>query len=314
MILTVTLNAAVDKTYRVENFALDRVHRPSEWRVAAGGKGINVARVFHTLGGNVVATGFLGGHNGRQIRESLLQEGIPAEFVQTQGESRLCIAIVDPIASTQTEINEPGPNIRPEEVAAFRSIFSRLIEEYRFCYIVLSGSLPPGVPVTIYADLIHMARAQNVPCVLDASGEALRHGLEAHPWMVKPNRFELAALCDRESLTSSEIISFARKLAGTGAEIVAVTLGREGCICAAAGSIWMAKPTPIRFVSAVGSGDAFVGAFVWALEQGGEIPEALRLGVGAGSANAEVYGAGFCSAEHIHKNAAGVTLERLTSE
>jgi len=314
VILTVTLNAAVDKTYRVENFALNRVHRPSEWRVAAGGKGINVARVFHTLGGSAVTTGFWGGYNGRQIRQSLQQEGIPAEFVETQGESRLCIAIVDPITNTQTEVNEPGPEVRPDEVEAFRNLFRTLIEKHPFHHIVLSGSLPPGVPVTVYAELIHMAHEQKMPCVLDTSGEALRRGLKAHPWMVKPNQFELAALFGQEGLKLPGIISYARELVGTGIGIAAVTLGREGCVCAVRDSVWIAHPPPIHFVSAVGSGDAFVGAFLWALEQGAPIPEALRLGVAAGAANAEVYGAGFCTAEHIHKAASGVRVDRLMGE
>jgi hypothetical protein len=116
LILTVTPNAAVDKTYTVENFTIDRVHRPASWRIVAGGKGINVARVYAELGGDAMATGFLGGHNGDFIRESLRTEGMKHDMVHTAGESRVCIAVLDPVNKTQTELNEVGPEISREEV------------------------------------------------------------------------------------------------------------------------------------------------------------------------------------------------------
>lgn len=311
MILTVTLNAAVDKTYRVENFTLDRVHRPSEWRIVAGGKGVNVARVYQTLGGKAVATGFLGGHNGRFIAQSLREEGIAADFVRTGEESRICIAIVDPVNRTQTEVNEVGPNVTPREIAQLKARFERLTTETPFAFATLSGSAPPGVPDTVYADLIGIAQKRGVRCALDASGGALRAGLAARPWMVKPNVHELSAVLGAELVEREEVAKAAREIVGTGVEIVAVTLGREGCLCATREAAWHAVPPPIRFVSAVGSGDSLLGAFLWALEQGRSLPDALRLGVGAGAANAEVYGAGFCNAERIHRLAEGVSMQPL---
>jgi tagatose 6-phosphate kinase len=299
LILTVTLNAAVDKTYRVENFALDRVNRPSDWRIVAGGKGINVARVYQTLGGRAIATGFLGGYNGRFIAEALRQEGIAARFVRTREESRVCIAAVDPVSRTQTEINESGPNVMPGEVASLKRVFRRLLQEYDFQFVTLSGSLPPGVPDAIYADLLLLAREAGARGALDASGPALAAGLEQRPWLVKPNVFELSDLVGRELVERDEITEAAREIVRTGVEIVCVTMGRHGGLCVMAEGMWQAAPPPIRFVSAVGSGDSLLAAFVWAMEQGQHVEKAFRLGIGAGAANAEVYGAGFCTAEEI---------------
>lgn len=315
MILTVTLNAAVDKTYRVDHFTLDRVHRTGEFRVAAGGKGINVARVYHALGGEALATGFLGGYNGRYIARAARDEGIPTRIVRTAEESRVCIAIVDPAACTQTEVNEAGPHVRPTEVTALRRLFRRLLSETPFEFVTLSGSIPPGVPDTIYAELIEIARRAGVRCVLDASGEPLRAGFAARPWMVKPNGYELAMLtgCSMSTVDEREMLAQIRTLAGTGPEVVAVTLGSKGCLCVAEGgaAAWRAVPPHIAFVSAVGSGDSFLGAFLWALGQRWTLPEALRLAVGAGAANATVYGSGFCCAESIHALAARTCVEAV---
>jgi tagatose 6-phosphate kinase len=300
LILTVTLNAAVDKTYRIGGFMLDRVHRPSEWRIVAGGKGINVARVYRTLGGAALATGFLGGYNGLFIERSLREEGILSDFIPTEEESRVCIAVVDPTTGTQTEINEVGPKVRPEELRGFFQKFRELIRSpYRF--VTLSGSIPPGVPASIYAELITIAHESDVRVVLDASGEALQLGAAARPWMVKPNIFELGQLTGRTPEGADEILRAAREIHETGIEVVCVTRGKDPCICVTTEGAWQAEPPSVEFVSAVGSGDSFLAAFLWAQEMGQGMVEALKLAVGAGAANAASWGAGFCTNEQIRR-------------
>jgi 1-phosphofructokinase family hexose kinase len=311
LILTVTLNAAVDKTYRVPNFELDRVHRTSEWRDAAGGKGINVARVHQTMGGTALATGFLGGYNGRFIRAAVESEGIEGRFVRTAEESRVCIAIVDPLSRTQTEVNEVGPNVSSAEVAALKQTYERLLRERTFDAVVLSGSIPPGVPDDIYFDLIGTARSAAVRSVLDTSGEPLRIGVGARPWMLKPNAFELQSLTGEPAADIESVARTARSLLGTGIEVICVTLGRRGCVAVTPGEAWLAVPPEIEFVSAVGSGDSFMGAFLRSVLSGGAFCDSLRLGVGAGAANAAVYGSGFCTRESIVKLAGNVELTRL---
>nr|BAL54290.1 1-phosphofructokinase [uncultured prokaryote] len=295
--LTVTLNAAVDKTYRVDGFCLDRVFRVEAGRVVAGGKGINVARVLHTLGVPVVATGFLGGHNGAFILDSLQQEGIPGDFVWTQGESRVCLAVIDPIAGTQTELNEIGPFIHPEEVSALEQKLAQLLPQ--FAYVTLSGSAPPGVPTDFHARVIHLAHQAGVRVVLDSSGELLRHGVEAVPWMVKPNRAELSAIFGREPADVDEARQMAHQLLEKGIEIAVVTLGKQGALWASAEGEWFAQPPEVEFVSAVGSGDSMLAAMLYAFIQGMSPPDILRWGVAAGAANAAVFGAGFCTREQI---------------
>lgn len=298
-VLTVTLNAAVDKTYRVEGFCLDRVFRVDSGRIVAGGKGINVARVLHTLGVPVVATGFLGGHNGAFILDSLRQEGIPGDFVWTRGESRVCLAVIDPIAGTQTELNEVGPQIEPEEVSALEQKLHQLLPQ--FAFVTLSGSAPPGVPADFYARIVRLGREANVPVVLDSSGELLRHGVEARPWMVKPNRAELAALFGREPADPSEAVAMAHQLHARGITVVVVTLGKLGAVWVSAEGVWFARPPEVEFVSAVGSGDSMLAAMLYAILQGMPPADVLRWGVAAGAANAAVFGAGFCTRQQIEE-------------
>lgn len=309
LIVTVTLNAAVDKTYRVENFGLDRVHRPSEEKTVAGGKGINVARVLKELGQEPLATGYVGGANGRIITSGLHSESIPYDFISVNGESRLCIAVVDPINRTQTEVNEIGPAVGPDELGELRRKLAELV--HGADYLVISGSAPPGVPDDFYAEAIGIARTAGVKTVLDASGDHLRQGVKAMPFMVKPNEAELSALVGRELLTFEEIIGAAKDLAQTGIPIVVVSLGRSGGIITDGRRAWQAKPPEIEFVSAVGSGDAMVAATLDAFIRGADLPECLRVGTAAGAANASTYGAGFVTKDQIWRLLEGVVVEEL---
>lgn len=309
MILTVTLNTAVDKTYTVENFRIDRVHRPSAWRVVPGGKGINVARVYRELGGDAVATGFLGGHNGDHILEGLKAEGLKADFVPISGESRVCIAILDPIEKTQTELNEIGPQISNEELESLKSKYEGFLSGVE--YVVLSGSTPPGVPDTIYRELIEAAHRHNVRCILDTSGEPLAQGLLAKPWMAKPNVHELSAVVGRQLTTIEETTDAAAGFNERGIQMMMVTLGRDGALVSTNDGVWWGKPPEIPFISAVGSGDAAAAAFVYSVENGGTAAEALKLAVGAGAANAMTFGAGFCKRDDILQLARQVEVSRL---
>jgi tagatose 6-phosphate kinase len=297
VVVTVTLNTAIDKTYTVESFVLDRVHRPIDVKSAAGGKGINVARVLKELGRSAVASGFIGGCNGDKIIEGLDQEGITHDFVRIAGESRICIAIVDRIAGTQTEVNENGPDITPEEWQALRLKIEGLLPSAK--YLVLSGFAPPGAPTSFYADMINIARRYDVKTALDASGPHLREGVAAGPFVVKPNIAELSALTGRELLTREEILQVARSLVTSGVKVVVVSMGRAGSIATDGVTSWQAIPPEIPFASAVGSGDALVAAMIDAFLSGADVPEAMRVGTAAGTANAMTFGAGFCTLDSI---------------
>ena len=309
VILTVTPNAAIDKTYTVEGFGLDRVHRPTRETTVAGGKGINVVRVFGELGRDGLATGFVGGRTGDAILEGLDREGIAHDFVRVSGESRLCIAIIDPRAGTQTEVNENGPTVSASEVDAMMRKVRELSPGREF--VVLCGSVPPGVPITFYGDVIEAAREVGVRSILDTSGEDLRQAVKSGPFMVKPNIAELSQLAGRELCTLEEISRAARSLKQYGVSVTAVTMGRSGAMVTDGEQAWMAAPPEIDFASAVGSGDAFVAAFLHSLLNGGALPDALVWGTAAGAANATTYGAGFCSKDSIIDIRDGVTLTKI---
>ncbi|HZT42498.1 MAG TPA: 1-phosphofructokinase [Chthonomonadaceae bacterium] len=312
MILTVTPNAALDKTYRIEDFCLDRVHRPSQMSVVAGGKGLNVARVYQKLGGETLNTGFLGGLNGRFITRAMRQEKMADAFVRVRGESRVCMGIVDPRHRTQTEINELGPEVSARAVRALRQRVADLLTLQRFEFLVLAGSLPPQAPNTLYAELIEIAHKTHTPAVLDASGAALKEGLRARPWMVKPNRVELESVVGRPLLTLKETMEAAQQLQVEGSAVVVATRGAEGAVLVMDTGVWIAAPPPVPFVSAVASGDTFLAAFLWEWGHGARShdPEsALRLATGAGAANAATIGAGFCTREEIEALAAQAQIQ-----
>ena len=309
MILTVTPNAAIDKTYIVEGFGLDRVHRPSHETTVAGGKGINVVRVLRVLGRDGLATGFVGGAVGDAIVDALDRERLPHDFVRVSGESRLCIAIMDPKSGTQTEVNENGPTVSPGEVDRMLDKIAELLPGKEF--VALSGSVPPGVPTSFYGDIIKLARKLGVRAVLDTSGEHLKEAVQAAPFMVKPNIAELSQLAGQELVTLEEISRAAKSLKQFGVVLTTVTMGRSGAMVTDGVHTWKATPPEIQFASAVGSGDSFVAAFLDSLLRGESASTALVAGTAAGAANATTYGAGFCSKESIMEIRQGVVLTRV---
>ena len=310
MILTVTPNASIDKTYTVEGFGLDRINRPSERRTVPGGKGINVARVLRELGREAIATGFIGGAAGEAIARGLAEEGIRHDFVRVKEESRLCIKVMDPKNCAQTELNEPGPTISQDELDALLGRVAALAPGCEF--IVLSGNCPPGVPVSFYGDIIEIARNAGVKAVLDTSGDHLQEAIKHGPFIAKPNVTELSQLMGQELCTLEEISGAAKSLKQYGVKISAVTIGRSGAMATDGVRAWQATPPKIDYASAVGSGDSFLAAFVDSLLRGESVADALVWGTAAGAANATSYGAGFCSKESIIEKRQGVTLTKVS--
>lgn len=310
MILTITPNAAIDKTYTVEGFSIDRVHRPSVSRTTAGGKGINVSRVLKEFGRTSTASGFIGGQIGESIVNCLNTEEISHDFVRVKDESRLCIAVVDPQNGTQTELNENGPQITQNELSLMLDKIMEQLDNAEF--IVLCGSCPPGVPISFYYDVIKMAKQADVKTILDTSGDYLREAVKASPYMIKPNNAELSQLVGRELFTLEEICHAAKGMKKKyGIEITAVTMGRSGAIVTDGERILKAVPPEIDFVSAVGSGDSFLAAFIHSMLDCESLDKSLVLATAAGAANAATYGAGFCKKESIMEVYKGVILTEI---
>lgn len=292
MILCVNLNTAIDKTLVVDNFQLNGIYRPREVLALPGGKGCNVARVLKALGSQPVVTGWVGGHAGRFIDDGLRAEGIQTAFAASALESRECISILDPVNGTVSEVYENGRPVAEAELEQFMAIFRASLP--RCEAVTLSGSVPPGVPRDIYAQLITLANEAGVRILLDSSGDTLRLGIAGRPFLVKPNEDELAALLGApvEALSVEHVAAVAQDVAHRYTTSVVVSLGAQGAVAAHDGRAYHARPPQIDIVSAVGSGDSMLAGLVHALVQRQPFEDALRLGVAAGAANALVLGAG----------------------
>lgn len=284
MILTVTLNPAVDISYKLDELNLNTVNRVTDISKTAGGKGLNVARVARQLDGKVSASGFLGGNLGDFISEQIEEQGVNDLFERVGGKTRNCIAIIH--GGKQTEILEGGPTISPEEAEDFLIAFTDHVRDKEI--VTLSGSLPKGLPTDFYAQLIEIANEYHVPVMLDTSGETLLNAVKAEekPFMLKPNEEELAGLLGRKSLNDEEIIESLRSVLFTDIPLVVVTLGAKGAIVKYHDEIYHATAPQIDAVNAVGSGDSVVAGFATGLTNGLEDEELIKYGLAMGALNA----------------------------
>ncbi|AZQ35625.1 1-phosphofructokinase family hexose kinase [Streptomyces cyaneochromogenes] len=256
MILTVTLNTALDITYRVPALRPHTSHRVSEVTERPGGKGLNVARVLAALGHEVTVTGFTGGATGRVVQEQLTDTpGVVNALVPVTGATRRTIAVVDEHTGDTTQLNEPGPTITPAEWSAFQEAYEDLLASASA--VALCGSLPPGLPVGAYAGLVRSAKAADVPVLLDTSGEALRRGVAARPDIIKPNADELAELTG--SHEPSRATQDARR---RGARAVVASLGEAGLLALTPEGRWRATPPTRVHGNPTGAGDAAVAGLL----------------------------------------------------
>lgn len=267
MILTVTLNLAIDVTYFVDHVELHRTHRVGATARRAGGKGVNVARTLHALGREVVVTGMAGGRTGMDARDELATSGLTDASVEIAGESRTTIMIVDHDGAA-TGFSEPGPHVSGEEWARLVSVFSRLVGPARV--VVLSGSAPPGAPADAYAQLIGIASGAGVPAVLDTHGGGLVRGLTAGPAVVKVNIEEMLGVVDAQ-----DVVSGAVSLRDMGAGAAVITMGAEGLVGMNDAGAWQARPPEPLRGNATGAGDAASAALATSLMDGVPWPQAL---------------------------------------
>ncbi|MGW6538684.1 1-phosphofructokinase family hexose kinase [Streptomyces sp. NPDC055051] len=293
MILTVTLNAALDVTWHVERLTPGSSHRVEAARERAGGKGVNVARALAFLGHAPIATGLAGGPTGRLIRDGLRAAGIRDAFTEVAGESRRTLAVVSREDGDATVFNGRGPRVTAAEWSSFRRRYAALLPGVRV--VVLSGSVPPGLPGDAYAQLIRAAARAGAATVLDTSGAALTNALAAGPDVVKPNAEELAAATGRPDLPTAAAAVLAR-----GARAVVASAGPRGLYALTPEGAWTAKPPERLSGNPTGAGDACVAALAAGLADGAPWADTLREAVAlsaaavpcpvAGDVDAGVYG------------------------
>jgi 1-phosphofructokinase family hexose kinase len=311
MIITVTLNAAIDKTLAVPNFRLGRRHRAVEQTAMAGGKGVNVARTLRALGQPVIATGVAGGPTGTRIVENLTEEGILNDFVRIREESRTSTAVVDPTSGEQTEINEHGPHVSEGELELFVDKLLYLAKGAAVC--VLAGSLPRGVDAELYGRIIDEMKRLGVTTVLDAEGEPMRAATRRGPDVVSPNELEAEGLVGYEFSDEDDRRSAVREMVEMGARESIMTLS-DGCLALLGDGerrVYRATLEPLEPVSAVGSGDAFLAGFVAARYGGRGHEDALRFAVACGAESTQHFGAGRVDQREVERLVPEVRVEEL---
>ncbi len=313
MIITLTANAAIDKTLTVPNFVTGFRHRASQSLTLPGGKGVNVARALRTIGQPVVASGLVGGRTGQQIVEGLSREGILNDFVRIAGESRTSTAVIDPTSVSQTEINEWGPVVTEQERAAFLDKIEYLAKGAH--YVIICGSLPRKVPDDFYAEILHRVTDARCHTILDGSGDPLRHGVRAHPDFVTPNLREAEDLVGHEFHDEQDVIDATDLIHRLGAHNVIIKTP-DGCYARIRHGrrqrVYHATiPLVENVVSTVGSGDAFLAGFVAGHFSNSDPGDCLRYGLACGAANTQQYGAGVLDPDDVEALLATTKVDEI---
>ncbi len=312
MIITVTLNAAIDKSLSVPNFRLGRRHRTVEQRTMAGGKGVNIARTLKMLGQPVIATGFAGGVTGTHIVEQLTEESILNDFVRIREESRTNTSVLDPTTGNQTEINERGPSVSEHEIELFRDKLLYLARGAAI--VVFAGSLPRGLDPDIYAVLIRELERTGVTTVIDTDGEPLRQAVRAEPDVVSPNVIEAEELVGHEFASEEERSLGVREIAALGPREAIMTLP-DGCFAQVLvdGQPCMRRVSvePRESIAKRGSGDAFLAGYIAARYEGRTPDQCLRFGVACGAESTARLGAGLIDPREARRLMGDVELSAI---
>lgn len=309
MILTVTLNAAIDKRYVVEEFRIGEVNRMKECAYTPGGKGLNVSKPAAIAGAEVVATGFVGGHAGQYIEESLKDFRIKSAFYHLAAESRSCINIWDEKNKVQTEFLEPGFTVKEEEFRGFVEKFAQLVKEADV--VAMSGSVPRGLDEKAYPILVETVKKAGKKVILDTSGKLLEEGIKACPTMIKPNIDEIRMLTNKPCHDIQEIIQAAKEIHERGIEVVVVSLGSDGSLCVCDDGVYRAVVPKINAVNTVGCGDSMIAGFAFGFEAGQTPVEALRKASAISAAAAMREETGFFVKEDMETIYPQITIEKI---
>lgn len=309
MIYTVTLNPAIDKEYKVPRLLYDEVLRMESMQIDYGGKGFNVSRMLKSLGTESIALGFVGGHTGEVIAEGLNGLGIQTDLTPILGETRTNTSIVEQASIHHIKINESGPVVSDSEVEAFIDKVGSLSKPGD--YWVMAGSLPNNVPDDIYAKIIQRVKAAGSYTILDTSGVPLRFGLDAKPFLIKPNLQELGQIFDQNIDNTTGLAAVVSKLHAMGVKNVLVSLGKDGAYLSDSHCHWKGHAPAITVQNPIGAGDAMVAGMVWRLNEGDSLAEAFPWSIACGTAAANQSGTGMPSLAQVRKFKTQVEIEEL---
>jgi 1-phosphofructokinase family hexose kinase len=310
MIYTVTLNPAVDRELTISEFTFDTVLRASEARVDCGGKGFNVSRMLASLGAESVALGFAGGKAGELLAEMLSELGVDTAFTWIEGETRTNVSIVTGQHDRYLKVNESGPPVSEADQVELLQMVQQMIQPGDWW--VLAGSLPPGVPHSIYAQLVRLIQSGGGQVILDTSGAALVEGCGERPFLIKPNDSEASHMTGLAISNPEEAALAAQNLHAFGPQNVVISLGKAGAIFSDSQAVWLASSPAVQERNPIGAGDSMVGGLVYGLSQGMPVAEALRWGIACGAATASLAGTAVGSPALVHTLLEQVKIKELT--
>jgi 1-phosphofructokinase family hexose kinase len=290
MILTLTINPAVDRIVSVDKLVFEDRAYILDQNEVAGGRGVNASVVIHGFGGKTLALLTSGGSSGEKMEKSLGKMGFPFEVVRVRPESRTNLTISDKQGLT-VKLNEVGNSLDKQELTQIRNLVEARLPKAR--WLMICGSMQPGVPTDFYCDIIEMAKKRGVKTLLDTDGEALTHGAEAKPTVITPNQHEAERLLGRALLTRSQFLEAVDRLQAMGPESVILSLGSRGAIGSGPDGVFEALAPRVDALCPIGAGDSLAAAFVWAMDKKKAFYEALRWGVAAGTASAALPGIAF---------------------
>lgn len=306
MIYTLTFNPSIDQYLTVEKLIPNDKLKAENIYVEPGGKGFNVARVIQELGGETRAFGFSGGRTGEILGELLKRDHIDHQFCLVKGEIRTNLVIRERVSGAQTRINPPGPRLSLSDIRRLLAMLDAV--RPRPSFWVLSGSIPPGVPENIYQKIIERFQERGERCALDTDERALKLGLKAKPFMIKPNRFELERLTGGKFTNREDILKAGRKLT-QNAEVVAITLAEKGAYVITQEDAWHLSAPKVRVKSDVGAGDAFLAGFLTALDRGEGLDEASRWAVAAATSSVANDGTARCKRDDVKRLAKRIKVK-----
>ena len=292
MIVTVTINPAIDRTISVDRLAFEDRTYINSTHESAGGRGINASCVIHSFGGETLAVATSGGGSGKRFVKYLGGYGFPVCVVPIKREIRTDLTITDKQGLT-VKLNEAGPELSKAEATRFERAVRQTLD--RAAWLLLCGSIPPGVPASFYGKLVTLARKKGVKTLLHAGGEPLREGIAAGPTIVTPNQHEAERLLGRTLLTRAHFLEAAEEIRTMGAESVVLSLGSRGAVASFADGLVEAAPPPVQAICPIGAGDALTAGYAWAMTRAPNTGDALRWGVAAGTAKARLPGMQFAT-------------------
>ncbi len=309
-VTTLTLNPALDEAVAIDGLVLGGTNRCDLDALDPGGKGVNASRVIARLGRATRALGFAGGATGALLRARLDAEGVPHDFDDVAGATRINIMIYERAAVRRTRVYLPGPQTAPAQLAG---VYAKLGAIAPGGIAIVAGSLPPGLPDTTYRDIVAWLGARGVRTIVDASGAALAHALDARPFLIKPNVEEAEEVLWRKLGDHASVMRAADELRRRGARYVVISQGAQGAIGAGPDGVWKAVPPPVEARSTVGSGDSMVAGLAIAFNEGSGFAEGLRLGTATGAATATTPGTHLCERANVEQLLPQVVVEQVAS-